>query len=104
LSEAAAAADGRLSVTQTVVTFAVGLIPFAVAAAEFWRRIAVGEPFGTGSDQVYIGEDDAPASSRGRRVLGRDALLTAYIIFAVSAAVLGLAVFAVLTSPPDARP
>jgi hypothetical protein len=95
--------DGLLSKNSIVAIFVVGLIPFAVATVEFWRRIAVGDSFGTGSESVVfsIGEDDAPLSSRGQRVLGKDALVTAYILFAVAAAVLALVVFAVLTSPDD---
>lgn len=88
-----------LTPTQTVLVFLVGIVPFAVATFEFWRRIAFGESFGTGSDSVVIiGEDDAPASSRGQRVLGKDALLAAYVLFTVAAGVLGLVIFAVVTS------
>jgi len=53
------------------IVFAIGVLPFAWATVEFWRRIAVGESFGTGKDSVIIGEDLNPESSRGRRVLGK---------------------------------
>ena len=57
--------------TQDSIVFAIGVLPFAWATVEFWRRIAVGESFGTGKDSVIIGEDLNPESSRGRRVLGK---------------------------------
>ena len=91
----------------TILIFLVGLLPFAVATVEFWRRIRFGEAFGTGKDSVVfttdvsIGEDDAPLSSRGSRVLGQGALIMAVILFAVAAAVIGLAVVSVVTSPPS---
>ena len=109
----------QLSPEVTVAIFVIGLIPFAVATIEFWRRIAVGEPFGTGRDSViipgadstntttmttttttFIGKDNAPQSSRGRRILGKDALIAAYFLFAVAAAVLALVMVSVLTSDP----
>jgi hypothetical protein len=94
---------GLLSNQAIVATFIVGLVPFAVATVEFWRRIAVGESFGTGKDSVVIiGEDNDPLSSRGRRVLGKGALITAYILFAIAAGVLGIVLYSVLTSgDPD---
>lgn len=90
-----------LSRETTIAVFIVGLIPFGVATFEFWRRIAVGASFGTADEQVVftIGEDDAPANSRGKQVLGKDALLTAYAIFTVAAIVLGIVLYSVLTSP-----
>ena len=57
--------------TQDTIVFAIGVLPFAWASAEFWRRIAVGQPFGTGKDSIIIGEDQNPESSRGRRTLGK---------------------------------
>lgn len=80
--------------------FLAGCFPFVWATVEFWRRIAVGEPFGTGSDSVVIGEDNNPESSRGRRVLGKDALIVAYLLFGISAAVVGLVLYTVLTNDP----
>jgi hypothetical protein len=85
-----------------VWVFVAGIIPFVWATIEFWRRIAVGEPFGTGSDSVIIGQDNNPQSSRGRRVLGKDALIVAYILFGISAGVLGLVLYTVITN--DAPP
>ena len=146
LSEATTAAtandavDRGLDATTTVLVFAAGLLPFGIATFEFWRRIAVGASFGTGSDSVVfdtsslsslsssssdskndtgaassasgdhntknnkqtittIGQDNDPLRSRGRRILGRDALITAYILFTVAAGVLGLVVYAVATTP-----
>jgi len=82
-----------------VWVFIAGIFPFAWATIEFWRRIAVGESFGTGSDSVVIiGEDDVPESSRGRRVLGKGALVTAYILFAIAAGVLVLTLYTVITN------
>lgn len=69
---------------QDTAVFIVGCSPFAIATVEFWRRIAVGEPFGTGSDSVIIGEDDNPESSRGRRILGKDAFIAAYVLFGIA--------------------
>lgn len=101
-----AAADDLTSViadqqtpSEIIAIFIAGLVPFAVATVEFWRRIAVGSPFGTGGDRVFIiGEEDRPLSSRGSRVLGKGALYTAYAIFVVSAAVLALTIYSVMSS------
>jgi hypothetical protein len=92
-----------LDPSTTIFIFLVGLFPFAVATVEFWRRIRLGQAFGTGLDSVVftdatIGEDNAPRSSRGTRVLGRGAVITAIILFGVAAAVIGLAVVSVVTS------
>jgi hypothetical protein len=90
-----------LSPTTTVIVFIIGVIPFGWATIEFWRRIAFGESFGTGADSiVIIGEDQDPESSRGRRVLGKGALVIAYALFAIAAAVLGLVLWSVLTTGP----
>jgi len=94
-------AEQSLSLRNTDVwVFIVGIIPFAWATVEFWRRIAVGEPFGTGKDSVYIGKDNAPEESRGRRVLDRGAFLAAYLLFGIAAAAIGITLFSVVTSPP----
>ena len=69
---------------QDSAVFAISIVPFLWATVEFWRRIAVGEPFGTGTDSVIIGEDANPDSSRGRRVLGQDAFFAAYVLFGVA--------------------
>jgi hypothetical protein len=96
-----------LSKEAAVIVFVIGIVPFIIATYEFWRRIAISAPFGTGTDSVtfpnnsvVIGEDDAPASSRGKQLLGQDSLITAYIIFATVAVVLGIVLYAVVTSPP----
>ena len=107
-----------LSNTANVVVFLIGLVPFGWATVEFWRRIAVGATFGTGRDSVVIpkpqdvlldddgsplitiGEDNNPTSSRGRQVLGKDALIVAYLLFAIAAASVGIAVYSVVTAPP----
>jgi hypothetical protein len=95
------AAESTLSPTNSDIwVFVAGIIPFLWATIEFWRRIAVGEPFGTGSDSVIIGEDSNPSSSRGRRVLGKDALVAAYILFGIAAATLTVVLYTVITSEP----
>lgn len=93
-----------LSVTnKDVWVFVAGVIPFAWATVEFWRRIAVGEPFGTGSDSVFIGKDNVPSESRGRRTLDRGAFTVAYILFGIAAGIIGLTIFSILSSsaPPE---
>mmetsp|Transcript_17864 Transcript_17864/g.36947 ORF Transcript_17864/g.36947 Transcript_17864/m.36947 type:complete len:236 (-) Transcript_17864:1004-1711(-) len=91
----------RLSDSAIIAIFLVGILPFGIATVEFWRRIAVGESFGTGADSVVIiGEDNAPQSSRGRRVLGKGALALAYVLFAIATGVLLLVVVSVLTTTP----
>lgn len=102
-----------LSKGTATAVFIVGLIPFGIATIEFWRRIAVGASFGTSATGAVvfpptttatIGEDGAPSRSRGKQVLGRDALVTAYVLFALAAIVLGIVLFAVLTSPDTFLP
>jgi hypothetical protein len=92
-----------LDKTTTILVFLAGVFPFAVATVEFWRRIAVGDSFGTGSDSVVftIGEDNQPKSSRGKQVLGTDSLITAYILFALAFGAIALALAAVLQAPSD---
>ena len=80
--------------------FLAGVFPFAWATVEFWRRIMFGEPFGTGSDSVIIGMDDSPQDSRGRRVLGRGALITAYVLFVLAFGTIGIVLYSVLSSSP----
>ena len=102
----------QLSTTTNILVFIIGIIPFVWATYEFWRRIAVGASFGTGSDSVIIpspfsndddvvmiGEDNNPSSSRGRRTLDRGALTVAYVLFAVAAGSVALAVASVVMSP-----
>jgi hypothetical protein len=77
----------------------------------------VGASFGTTSDSVVIpspfdndenddkngvitiGEDGNPMSSRGRRTLDRGALTVAYVLFAIAAGSVGLAVASVVMGP-----
>eukprot|EP00578_Thalassiosira_sp_NH16_P022637 CAMPEP_0181094854 /NCGR_PEP_ID=MMETSP1071-20121207/10210_1 /TAXON_ID=35127 /ORGANISM="Thalassiosira sp., Strain NH16" /LENGTH=235 /DNA_ID=CAMNT_0023177201 /DNA_START=170 /DNA_END=877 /DNA_ORIENTATION=- len=103
----------QLSPTTTIIVFIIGIIPFVWATYEFWRRIAVGASFGTGSDSVVIpspfeeddgglitiGEDDDPNSSRGRRTLDRGALTVAYVLFAVAGGSVAIAVASVVMGP-----
>jgi hypothetical protein len=98
----------QLSPTTTIIVFIVGITPFLWATYEFWRRIAFGESFGTGSDSVVIprldevliiGEDNNPNSSRGRRTLDKGALTVAYVLFAVAAGTVAIAVASIVTGP-----
>lgn len=107
----------QLSPTTTIVVFIIGIIPFIWATYEFWRRIAVGASFGTGSDSVIIpspfdggdgkdgndlitiGEDNKPTSSRGRQTLDRGALIVAYILFAAAGGSIAIAVASVVMGP-----
>jgi hypothetical protein len=100
--EIAAAADLSLQ-NKDVLVFIAGVIPFAWATVEFWRRIAVGEPFGTGKDSVYIGKDNAPSESRGRQTLDQGAFTVAYILFGLAAGAIGLTLYSVISSgaPPE---
>jgi hypothetical protein len=100
----------QLSTRDTWIIFIAGVIPFAVATVEFWRRVRVGEAFGTGKDSVVfspavIGKDNvSPLNSRGRRVLGTDALITAIVLFVISFGTLGIVLYAVITSSPPPPP
>eukprot|EP00535_Pseudo-nitzschia_heimii_P004248 CAMPEP_0197188818 /NCGR_PEP_ID=MMETSP1423-20130617/18573_1 /TAXON_ID=476441 /ORGANISM="Pseudo-nitzschia heimii, Strain UNC1101" /LENGTH=224 /DNA_ID=CAMNT_0042640771 /DNA_START=45 /DNA_END=719 /DNA_ORIENTATION=+ len=93
----AASAGSLLSNTDTWV-FVAGIFPFLWATYEFWRRIMFGESFGTGTDRVIIGMDDSPSDSRGTRVLGRGALVTAYVLFVCAFATLAVVGYSVATS------
>ena len=94
----------RLSDGANIAVFVLGCIPFLWATIEFWRRIAVGASFGTGKDSVIIGKDGVPSESRGRRVLGKDALVVAYILFAIAGGSIGLAIASVISSSPQDIP
>jgi hypothetical protein len=83
-----------------VWVFLAGVFPFAWATVEFWRRIAFGESFGTGTNSVIIGMEDSPADSRGQVTLGRGALIVAYILFAISFGTLGIVLYSVISSAP----
>jgi len=83
------------------VVFLVGTAPFLWAAWEFWRRIAVGAGFGTGSDSVVIRDGEAGGADEdqvrrfgGRRVLGADAIFAARALMAVAAGSVALALVA----------
>ena len=109
----------QLSPTTTIVVFIIGIIPFIWATYEFWRRIAVGASFGTGSDSVIIpspfdggdgkdgddlitiGEDNNPTSSRGRQTLDRGALIVAYVLFAVAGGSIAIAIASVVMGPQN---
>jgi hypothetical protein len=98
-----------LSPTTNTVIFIIGIIPFLWATYEFWSRIAVGKSFGTGSDSIQIrpssssritiGKDGEPLKSRGQQVLGDDALLVAYVLFAVAIGAVGIAIYSVVSTP-----
>jgi hypothetical protein len=80
---------------QDTVVFVIGMIPFVWATIEFWRRIAVGEPFGTGKDSVIIRDTSGPGTlQERRRVLGRDAIITACLLFVAVGLTLGLVALA----------
>lgn len=59
-----------------------------------------GESFGTGTDSIVIGMDDMPSDSRGRRVLGKGALITAYTLFVIAFGTLAIVGYSVVTSAP----
>lgn len=95
-----------LSPEANVAIFIIGIIPFIWATYEFWSRIAVGASFGTGSDSIQIrpstttiGRDGDRRSSRGQQILGDDALIVAYFLFAVAIGSVSIAVYSVITSP-----
>lgn len=106
-----------LSPTTNTFIFIIGIIPFLWATYEFWSRIAVGKSFGTGTDSIQIrsssssstskttiGKDGDPLKSRGQRVLGDDALLVAYVLFAVAVGAVGIAIYSVISTPPATIP
>jgi hypothetical protein len=99
LLTAASTSDFFLHNTDVWV-FLAGVFPFAWATVEFWRRIAFGESFGTGTNSVIIGMEDSPADSRGQVTLGRGALIVAYILFAISFGTLGIVLYSVISSAP----
>ena len=103
-----------LSASTNTIVFIIGLIPFLWATYEFWSRIAVGASFGTGSDSIQIrpqseemkqlttiGIEGDLKKSRGQQVLGDDALIVAYILFAIAIGSVGIAVYSVVSSPMD---
>ena len=66
------------------VVFIIGCVPFLWATVEFWRRIAVGDSFGTGKDSVIINDTSGKRSKPLQRVLGQDAIIAARILFALA--------------------
>jgi hypothetical protein len=92
--------------TTDVAVFIIGVIPFLWATIEFWRRIAMQLPFGTGSDSVVVslGEDDNPSKLRGRRTLGKGALIVAYILFGMAISVVGISLLSILLSSSSQLP
>jgi hypothetical protein len=89
-SASPSSAPGALSPTTTVLVFVAGLIAFAATTVEFWRRVALQLPFGTGGNNkdqsllIVIGDDSDRSLSR-RRVVGKDAVLVATVVFGVAA-------------------
>mmetsp|Transcript_18945 Transcript_18945/g.48834 ORF Transcript_18945/g.48834 Transcript_18945/m.48834 type:complete len:148 (-) Transcript_18945:139-582(-) len=92
---------------QDTAIFVLGMIPFVWASNEFWRRIAVDEPFGTTRDSVRIRDtddmDDLGRPDGSRRVLGKGAIRVANLLFAAVAATLALVAYVgyqAITSAP----
>lgn len=82
VAEAAQTFAPRGITSEDTAVFLIGMAPFVWATVEFWRRIAVGEPFGTTADSVIIRDTSGPATRPERqRVLGRDAIITARLLF-----------------------
>ncbi|EKX32568.1 hypothetical protein GUITHDRAFT_166674 [Guillardia theta CCMP2712] len=85
---------------QDTVVFVIGVIPFVWATYEFWRRIAVGEPFGTTKEGSVIirpeGQEVKEQKGSPRRVLSTGAIRLAYVLFAAVGASMALVVVAVL--------
>jgi membrane glycosyltransferase len=95
VAESAATFAPRGITPQDTVVFVIGMVPFVWATIEFWRRIAVGEPFGTGKDSVIIRDTSGPETlPERRRVLGRDAIITARLLFVAVGLTLGLVALA----------
>ncbi|KAJ1627513.1 hypothetical protein T492DRAFT_1024104 [Pavlovales sp. CCMP2436] len=94
--------------TEDTVVFVIGMVPFVWATIEFWRRIAVGESFGTGKDSVIIRDTSGPeALGERRRVLGQDAIITARFLFAavgISLVLVGYAGYQALYPMSDLLP
>lgn len=83
------------------IVFIIGTVPFVWAGNEFWRRIAAGKSFGTGSDSIVINptvaaDEDQIRRFGGRRVLGPDAVIAARFLFGLAAASVALTVVAAL--------
>ena len=100
LPSAVSAAEAAIEFTprgitpEDTIVFVVGCVPFLWATVEFWRRIAVGDPFGTGQDSVIINDTSGQRKQAVRRVLGQDAIIAARILFGLAAASAVLVVIA----------
>ena len=79
---------------EDTVIFVIGCVPFVWAGIEFWRRIAVGESFGTGRDSVVINDTSGNRPRPLQRVLGQDAIIAARILFGLAFASGALVLFA----------
>lgn len=82
--------------TEDTIVFVLGCVPFVWAGVEFWRRIAVGDPFGTGSDSVFINDTSGNRTRAVRRVLGADAIFAARVLFAIAGISLASVIVAAL--------
>ena len=93
--EATASFTPRGITTEDTVVFVLGMVPFVWASYEFWRRIAVGEPFGTTTDSVIIRDTSGPSElPERRRVLGKGAIMTARALFLAVGLTLALVLIA----------
>ena len=90
---------------EDTIVFILGTIPFLWATVEFWSRIARGDSFGTGKDSVIINDTSGNRKRPLQRVLGQDAIIAAYILFAIAFAsgVLVLVAFFDVGSTPQVR-
>ena len=113
------AADGESNVAPPIVieprgvtpadtaVFVIGVFPFVWATQEFFRRVSLGLPFGTGNDSVVFprtdgdgdgdgdGDEKIPGSrfTGGRQQLSKPALYAAYVLFGLAAGSVGLALY-----------
>ena len=107
------AADGESNVAPPIVieprgvtpadtaVFVIGVFPFVWATQEFFRRVSLGLPFGTGNDSVVFprtdgdGDEKIPGSrfTGGRQQLSKPALYAAYVLFGLAACSVGLALY-----------
>ena len=97
-AEAAAASvqtfEPRGITPEDTVIFVIGCVPFVWAGIEFWRRIAVGESFGTGKDSVVIMDSSGNRPKPVKRVLGDDAIIAARLLFGLAFASGALVLYA----------
>ena len=94
LAEAEVVFEPRGITPEDTVIFIIGCVPFVWAGIEFWRRIAVGESFGTGRDSVVINDTSGNRPRPLQRVLGQDAIIAARILFGLAFASGALVLFA----------